>query len=152
MAKGKNSFQPSTVTTGNDFLVGTSGTDFMNGGPGDDTLSGGASPDVFGLSSNGGGKDVITDFQATGMKHDMITFDGFGAFVDAVNNVLPAQRLADGMTFVTNTGHVLTVTDTGNDTLLSWDTGDSITLVGMDPGSMTADLIVSYEYSYNFVW
>jgi len=124
-------------TSGADTIVGGNGVDFINGGPGDDVLSGGRGPDVFWSSSNFG-HDQITDFNTHGKNPDILVFDGFGlTFISG---------------FTTDTGHTLTITDTGNDTLLTWDTGDSLTLQGVDPGDLTASMIVLQGHSYGGDW
>ncbi len=51
---------------GNDVLSGNWGVDRLRGGAGDDTLSGGGDADIFVFrAETGGGRDVITDFQAS---------------------------------------------------------------------------------------
>lgn len=134
-------------TTGADALVGGKGDDGLIGGPGDDTLTGGLGQDVFWLSLNGGGDDLITDYKGAGGHPDKIVFDGWGLFTSAPTHT----ALADGMTFTTEYGHVLTVADTGADVTLTWDTGDSFTVQGVDPGDIFADSLSSYR-TYDFVW
>jgi serralysin len=58
---------------GNDEIYGYTGADRIVGDHGNDLLSGGADADVFAFLL-GFGRDVITDFQATGAAHDVIEF------------------------------------------------------------------------------
>lgn len=129
-------------TPGDDVLSGDKGVNFINGGAGDDTLSGGAGADVFWGSAIGLGDDLVLDFKAAGPQHDVLVFDGFGDLQ------MGHARLSDGQTFTTSTGHVLTIVDDGGDVVLSWDTGDSVTLAGVDPRDLFADLIVTQGHPY----
>ena len=148
MPKGRNFVETGyNPTSGNDVLGGTADTDFMNGGAGNDTMTGAGSADVFWVSYTAAGKDVVTDFTVSGQKHDMLVFDGFGSFGDSLSGV----KFADGMSFTTDTGHVLTVVDSGADTILVWDTGDSITLQGVEPWSMDGSLIATQDHSYGLL-
>jgi RTX calcium-binding nonapeptide repeat (4 copies) len=131
-----------TQTESDDVLTGGLGTQFLHGGFGNDTLSGGADADVF-IMESGGGDDLVLDFKAAGQNHDVITFRTFGRF-EGVGERLGHETLSDGQTFVTETGHVLTVIDTGDDTVLQWDTGESLTLAGVNPGSLYGDWIYSF--------
>jgi serralysin len=63
-----------TGGAGNDTLAGQGGADRLNGGAGNDTLSGGAGADTFVFQANFG-KDVVTDFAATGANHDLLELD-----------------------------------------------------------------------------
>ncbi len=56
---------------GDDRLFGDDGRDTLAGGIGNDHLTGGAGVDVF-VFARGGGRDRITDFDATGAVHDVI--------------------------------------------------------------------------------
>ncbi|MDP3853491.1 calcium-binding protein, partial [Phenylobacterium sp.] len=90
---------------GADSLSGRVGNDVLIGGTGADQLTGGAGVDRF-TFAKGSGKDVVTDF---GDGHDVIDIS---AFLSA--------------------GYKATVVDTGPDTVISFTTGDTITLVGVD--------------------
>jgi Ca2+-binding RTX toxin-like protein len=56
---------------GSDRIFGSAGDDHILGQRGNDKLTGGAGRDHFYLET-GGGKDVVTDFQATGDAHDWV--------------------------------------------------------------------------------
>ena len=58
---------------GDDTLWGGKGSDAVTGGAGDDLLSGGSKADVFQFAA-GFGHDVISDFAATGVRHDVLQF------------------------------------------------------------------------------
>ena len=60
---------------GNDRLLGDSGNDHILGGVGKDILTGGLGVDTF-VFESGDGRDVITDFTASGKAHDLIDFSG----------------------------------------------------------------------------
>lgn len=137
-------------TTGSDSLSGGNGDDYLNGGPGDDVLKGGKGNDAFGMSL-GGGDDTVADFTSNPHKvgaHDTIVFDGWGNFVD----FRWPTPLADGQTYATDQGHVLTVgADASGSLVLSWDTGDSLTLTGVAPEAVELDWVYSlnsYDYSF----
>jgi len=148
MPKGRNSVEVGiNPTQGDDVLVGGANTDFINGNGGNDTMTGGGSADVFWVSYTAAGKDVVTDFTVSGQRHDMLVFDGFGSFGSSMSGV----QFADGMSFTTDTGHVLTVVDSGADTVLVWDTGDSITLQNVEPEQMDGSLIATQDHSYGLI-
>jgi Ca2+-binding RTX toxin-like protein len=147
MPRGKQNTTNDVIyvpTSGADNLFGTTGTDCLRGGEGNDTLTGGGGVDIF-ISEIGSGDDCIMDFSTSGGNHDLISFNDFGMFVDAgEDNYLDHVALRDGQTLQTVTGHVLTVVASGADTVLQWDTGDSITIAGVAPGKIFGDWIVSY--------
>jgi Ca2+-binding RTX toxin-like protein len=147
MAK-KNSLETGyNPTHGDDVLTGTANTDFMNGNGGNDTMTGGGGADVFWVSYTAAGKDVVTDFTVSGLKHDVLVFDGYGSF----GTSLQGASFVNGAIFTTDTGHTLTVVDTGADTMLLWDTGDSITLQHVEPGQLDASHIVTQDHSYGLI-
>jgi Ca2+-binding RTX toxin-like protein len=135
MPKASYQSTPLDGTPGNDVLEGTRGVDFMEGYGGDDTLSGNGGQDVF-VFAIGHGDDVVTDFKESprGYAHsEKLTFGGFGRFVGGAEQAGPeGADVADGSVYQTVDGHTLTVTDTGSDLLLSWSTGDSVLLVGVN--------------------
>ena len=90
---------------GNDTLDGGKGDDVLYGGLGDDLMSGGQGSDRFVIEASSG-DDVITDFSRS---QDLVVFDVAG--VDDFGD--------------------LTLTEIGNDTLVSWGTGDSLLLQGV---------------------
>lgn len=87
---------------GDDALSGGTGSDILAGGEGNDQLTGGQGADVFVFGSEATGQDVIMDFSAK----------------DQLNI---ADRLAyeDGF---------YTMAQVGNDTVITFDNGDTITL------------------------
>lgn len=97
---------------GNDTLNGGKGNDTLVGGGGDDILTGGQDADtfVFGPAS---GDDHITDFA----KKDVI----------AINGVAGVDDFSD-----------LTIVTVGGSAVISWGTGDSITLDGYKGSKLSA--------------
>jgi Ca2+-binding RTX toxin-like protein len=95
---------------GNDVLSGNAGKDTLVGGLGNDTLTGGTDSDtfVFGLQF---GKDVVTDFQASGAGHDVIQFDST-LFADTAAVLSHAQQV-------------------GKDVVITYDSADTVTLKGV---------------------
>jgi Ca2+-binding RTX toxin-like protein len=112
-------------TSGNDTLVGTdgadtlegySGEDVLNGGAGNDILDGGSGGDTFMIQA-GNGSDTIVDFYPTWS--DVIVLDGytFAAFDD----------LADSLSQV------------GDDTVVTLSDTETLTLRNVSVTSLTAD-------------
>ncbi|HEX6375690.1 MAG TPA: hypothetical protein VFZ91_08205 [Allosphingosinicella sp.] len=97
---------------GNDTLIGGKGNDTLVGGGGDDLLTGSQGEDtfVFGPAS---GDDHITDFA----KKDVI----------AINGVAGVDDFSD-----------LTIVNVGGSAVISWGTGDSITLDGYKASKLSA--------------
>ncbi|HET9638987.1 MAG TPA: calcium-binding protein [Allosphingosinicella sp.] len=97
---------------GNDVLIGGKGNDILNGGGGDDLLTGGQGEDnfVFGPAS---GDDHVTDFA----KKDIISLQGV-AGVDDFSD--------------------LTIVNVGGSAVISWGTGDSVTLDGYKASKLSA--------------
>jgi hypothetical protein len=93
---------------GNDTISAGNGDDLVHGGLGNDRLTGGKGNDVF-YFNKGEGRDVITDFDADGKRHDMIAADD------------------------TN----LTIERHGDDTLVRFDDGSSITLMHVKASHVT---------------
>ncbi|MCE3290061.1 MAG: Serralysin, partial [Caulobacter sp.] len=88
---------------GDDALMGEAGDDRLTGGAGDDTLTGGAGKDIFVVELNGGA-DRVTDFS---LHDDRIDISAFGYW--------------------------RTVTQSGGDTLFTFDGGVTLRLVGSTP-------------------
>ena len=97
---------------GNDNLRGDNGNDFVDGGRGDDRLTGGDGHDtlLFGLTF---GHDVVTDFS----HDDVISFSQ--SLFDSFHDVLSAAR------------------QIGHDTVITFDSSDSLTLEGILPRQLT---------------
>lgn len=105
---------------GDDSLDGGAGNDFMRSGSGSDTITTGSGSDIIGLST-GDGADTVTDFDMT------LDVNGFTA------DQLMSLDLVDGNGDPINAWDV-TVTDDGSgNALLTFPSGDSITLQGVSP-------------------
>lgn len=131
---------------GSDHLYGRAGDDFLDGGAGNDTLSGGSGTDWFGLTA-GGGQDVISDFQPN--ERLFFAFGFFTNSTDLVHDGAP-HVLHAGDTFTTSQGHTMTVgVDGAGDTTLSWDTGESFTLIGVAPGQISSAQFCFYSSDYS---
>ncbi len=108
---------------GADTIIGDGGGDTIIGGSGDDVLTGGAGHDVF-YFEDASGVDQITDFDPSrDVIHIMQDINGTG--IDTAEDVL-ARVSADGL---------------GN-TLIDLGNGHMITLQGIDPDSLDADMFV----------
>jgi Ca2+-binding RTX toxin-like protein len=110
---GGNGGQTLDGRGGDDFLFGGNGSDRVIGGDGNDRLTGGNGADTF-VFGPGFGHDTITDFSHA----DFIEFDG-GVFRDFQGVVAAAQQV-------------------GADTVITLDADNSITLRGVDLGSLRA--------------
>jgi len=104
---------------GNDQLYGGYGNDILIGGAGDDTMDGGYGRDTFVFDFNGEatiGTDTINNFS---VQDDLILISGLpiDSFEDLEDLIDPTQT---------------------NDTVINFVNGDSITLVGVNPHSLTA--------------
>jgi Ca2+-binding RTX toxin-like protein len=105
------------VITGNwsaNKINGMGGNDTINGQGGDDLLTGGAGNDTF-VFNRWTGKDTITDFGANG-DHDVIDIRDF-----------------------LNAGYKATLKDVGADVVISFTTGDTITVVGHHANELIAN-------------
>lgn len=98
--------------TGDDTLEGGKGDDTLIGGGGDDVLSGGQGRDRFAIG-DGTGDDRITDFE----KKDVIVIE------------------ADGVDDMSD----LTIATVGGKVVISWGTGDSVTLESFKAKHLSAD-------------
>ena len=101
---------------GDDTLYGGQGNDTLVGGKGDDVMVGGVGDDTF-VMQPGFGHDRVSDFRAGGA-NDMIRFspDVFTGFADVQAHA----------------------TATANGTLITDAAGDTLLLVGIAPGALTA--------------
>ncbi len=105
-----------TVAYGNaldNHITGNNLANTIDGYGGNDTLTGGGGADIFRFELHSG-KDVITDFGANG-DHDTI-------------NTVAYMRA----------GAKATVTDHGNDAVITFSSGDSITLLGVHAHDLVA--------------
>jgi Ca2+-binding RTX toxin-like protein len=98
---------------GKDKMFGNGGEDHIRGGLGNDRMSGNAASDTFQFAS-GDGKDVITDFDAVG-----------------------GARAQD---YIDIGGSKYSISDAGggNDTLIAFGDGDTITLLGVKSANIDA--------------
>lgn len=124
-------------TDGNDSLNGRGNLDHLNGGPGDDTLAGGKGHDNFALTE-GGGHDVIIDF--TEGEHLFFNFGVLDNPLDPIHFPPGAdQEFRPGDSITTTAGHTLTAgTNAAGEYTLTWDTGESFTILGVDHVHVTA--------------
>jgi Ca2+-binding RTX toxin-like protein len=97
---------------GADVLLAGAGADRLIGGSGNDLLTGGAGTDSF-IFGAGSGQDHITDFS----RKDVI----------AINGVAGVDSFSD-----------LIIVSAGGNAVISWGTGDSVTLDGVRASSLSA--------------
>lgn len=109
---------------GADVLLGDLGDDRLDGGTGDDTLTGGAGNDIFVLS-DGGGADVITDF-------DIGDDDSDGAY----NDQLDLSGLTDAGGDPVSVSDITVSDDGSGNALLTFPNGETLVLQGIAPGSI----------------
>ncbi|HEY0832266.1 MAG TPA: calcium-binding protein, partial [Azospirillum sp.] len=98
---------------GDDFIAGNLGDDVLNGNLGNDTLAGGAGADQF-VFAGGGGADTINDFD-----------------------------FAQGDRIQVQAGMTWTISDGPNGAVVSFGTGDQLTLVGVNATAITSGWIVT---------
>jgi len=103
---------------GDDDLRGGSGDDRIEGGSGNDRLSGGSGHDVF-VFEKGFGRDVISDFQASGSSADQLEF--------------ATSLLADYAAFTA------AATQAGRDVVITLDAETALTLTNVTLASLHAD-------------
>lgn len=101
--------------TGIDRLSGGSGEDEFDGASGNDTLTGGGGADTF-FGGAGSDHDIVRDFDASGPNHDWIWNEG---------------------------GQDVSWARAGDDLLLTFDSGDTMRLIGVKPWQFSDDLILS---------
>ncbi len=94
-------------TSGNDTIIGFNVADIINAGAGNDTITGGGGNDAFLFKPNFG-KDTITDFWAGAGSTDVLNFDS-SLFADFEHVLAAAAQV-------------------GNDTVITYDAGNSVTL------------------------
>lgn len=103
---------------GADRVNAGSGNDIIDGGIGDDILTGGSGSDVF-VFSAGFGKDMITDFTASGSQKDFIQFstDLFTDYADVMSSAAQV----------------------GSSIVVTLDESNTVTLANTNLASLTAD-------------
>jgi Ca2+-binding RTX toxin-like protein len=101
----------------NNRLIGNNGDNLLGGGAGDDRITGHGGADTF-VFKSGDNDDTVTDFQASGKHHDIaaLAFAGIDSFADLKTHM--SQH--------------------GNDVVLTFDNGDSLTLQHLDMHDLTA--------------
>ena len=142
--KGKGRIDTLTATDGNDILFGTRGSDWLEGGAGDDSLTGGAGGDTFVFRANGG-NDVVTDFNAA--QGDRLMLDSqTGVYDGQLGGFLGS--LWDGMQIVNSAGTLVATVHSGDyngdgvaDTQFAMASGATLTLLGVDPSSLTSGML-----------
>jgi Ca2+-binding RTX toxin-like protein len=108
---------------GNDTLNGAGGNDVITGGTGNDILTGGTGDDRF-VFHNGDGLDTITDFTPGSGSNDVVELHGYD-----VANFTALQAL---------------MTQSGADTIITFDPNDTITLHNVTAAQLNAgDFILS---------
>ena len=77
---------------GNDEITGTTGNDTIVGGAGNDTMTGDGGHDRF-VFHPASGRDVITDFGASGPSRDTLVFTGqdFSSLADILRHTTMSQ-------------------------------------------------------------
>jgi hypothetical protein len=135
--------------SGADTIDGRGGTDFLIGGKGNDVLTGGTGSEDQYAFNIGDGVDLVTDFAIAPAGSADSTFDhlsfSFGAFANGLNGLMVDGYVWDGWHMTTSEGHVLTITQDGADTLLSWDTGDAVRLAGVDVDTFHTGMLYMYS-------
>lgn len=113
--------------SGNDIVLGGAGNDVIDAGSGDDRIEGGADDDILSAGSGhdvfvfaqGFGRDIVTDFRASGGSSDMLEFS-LDVFADFETAIAAADQI-------------------GADTVFSIDAETTLTLRGVQLGSLAAD-------------
>ncbi len=130
IAKGGRGNDQLFSGAGNDTLRGGAGDDILNGGGGDDRLFGGRGNDVL---EGGSGSDFLKGHQGA----DQFVFNtedqGRDRIADFTDNI-------DLMVLSGLAGFdALTITQDGNDTLITWGGDSDITLTNFDSALLDAD-------------
>ncbi len=123
--------------TDDDVLIGGNGKDELFGGAGDDELDGGKGSDIL---DGGAGSDILTG----GSGNDTFVFGpGSGSDIDTItdfnlgNDIL---SLTDGL-MIAGTSEADVDGDLVTDTVVTFDSGDMVTLLGVS-GIMEGDLVL----------
>lgn len=125
--------------TGNDYFIGGTGADTLDGGAGDDELTGGAGDDLLTggdgsdtfFFSTGGGNDIVTDFD--------MTDSGDGTTIDR----LDVADLVDDEGNPVHAGDIAVSDDGSGNAVLTFPSGETVTLQGVAPESVTSSALVS---------
>jgi len=109
---------------GNDVIITGAGNDTLRGGAGDDTLTSGAGNDSIALDQ-GGGADVVTDF-------DMADTDGDGF----TNDQIDVSALVNGTGGPVTARDVVVSDDGSGNALLTFPGGETLLLQGVAPSQL----------------
>ncbi len=136
----RGSDQDDTITgdSGANRLEGRVGDDTLTGGAGNDSLSGGDGADTFKLNILASGNDVIEDFDGS---QDKLSFAGiFDAASDGI-----MDDLDEAVAGVTDDG-------LGNDVVVTFKSGATITFAGAGTGAITdiSDLVTDTGSQFFF--
>lgn len=116
---------------GDDQLFGEGGADVLTGGAGDDTLTGGSGDDVY-VFEDGSGSDTIADFDIGDSNADGST-----------NDQLDVTALTDNDGNPVDIDDVVVSDNGSGSAVLTFPNGESITLKGVDPASITPSALMS---------
>lgn len=126
--------------SGDDLVLGSSGNDSVSTGAGTDTVDGGAGDDSFDIGAGDGAVDTVVFADGDGA--DTIT--GFAGPIDNGDGTFTGQDQLDLSGLTDANGDPVNVTDVtvsgdldGN-AVLSFPNGESLTLVGVDPASISS--------------
>ncbi|KGM88252.1 Hemolysin-type calcium-binding repeat (2 copies)/Hint domain protein [Roseovarius mucosus DSM 17069] len=126
--------------SGDDLVLGSSGNDSVSTGAGADTVDGGAGDDSFDIGAGDGAVDTVVFADGDGA--DTIT--GFAGPIDNGDGTFTGQDQLDLSGLTDANGDPVNVTDVtvsgdldGN-AVLSFPNGESLTLVGVDPASISS--------------
>lgn len=144
LSNGAQTAQFSEIETiilgsGNDLVLGSTGDDSVSTGDGADTVDGGAGNDHFDIGAGDGAVDIVIFSDGDGA--DTIT--GFAAPIDNGDGTYTGQDQLDlsGLTDANgdpvNVADVTVGSDLDGNAVLSFPGGESLTLVGVDPASVT---------------
>ena len=119
-----------TVGSGGSYVEGGAGDDTIIGGDGSDEMVGGAGADTF-ATGTGGGDDLIADFNMTDV--------GDGTTLDQID--VTDLKDADGSPV--HAGDVAISDDGSGNTVLTFPSGETLTLNGVSPTGMSSSTLVS---------
>ncbi|MRU16730.1 hypothetical protein FDP25_14915 [Roseovarius sp. A21] len=128
-----------TLGSGDDSVIGSSGDDSVSTGAGADTVDGGAGNDTFDVGAADGAVDTVVLDDGDGND----TISGFEGPIDNGDGTYTGQDQIDTSALTDADGNPVlvsdvTVTDDGSgNALLTFPNGESLTLLGVDPASVT---------------
>ena len=142
--KGTNKADRLVGSAADDAISGGRGNDWIEGGGGNDTLSGDAGADKFVFRSDSG-HDVVTDFNAA--EGDTVLLDSqTGVYDGLVGGRLGS--LYDGLQVINSHGTLVCTVHSGDyngdgvvDTQFEMSSGATLTLLGVDPTSLSSSML-----------